>query len=214
VQGRCNLDNQSSPTFKWACLSTAIVFGLIILYLIVDLKRDVTDSLQAAQQAVTKANDALETVNGELPTIVGEVKKGTETLSGLAEDVKLLKSVVGIEKNDRGLRGLASYADEIEQILAEATEGKDAKMKIESVIGSSLKDVESAGEFLVGLNKEIVLILALAKSKEEVLWRICHSGLPRRKPFYIQFADEEPVLLEAFLRETHPESSELPQYAR
>ena len=198
--------------FKWACLTTAIVFGLIALVLIYDLKRDVTDSLHSAQQAVGKANAALETVNGELPTIVGEVKKGTETLSGLAEDVKLLKSVVGIEKNDRGLRGLASYADQVEQALADATEGKDATIKIEAVIGSSLKDVESVNEFLVGLNKEIILILALAKSKEELLWRVCHSGLPRRKPFYIQFSDAEPVLLQVYIKEIHEASAALPEY--
>ena len=198
--------------FKWACLTAAIVFGVIALVLIYDLKRDVTDSLHSAQQAVGKANAALETVNGELPTIVGEVKKGTETLSGLAEDVKLLKSVVGIEKNDRGLRGLASYADQVEQALADATEGKDATIKIEAVIGSSLKDVESVNEFLVGLNKEIILILALAKSKEELLWRGCHRGFPGRKPVYIQFFDAEPVLLQVYIKEIHEASAALPEY--
>ncbi|MCA9136266.1 MAG: hypothetical protein KDB00_05895 [Planctomycetales bacterium] len=198
--------------FKWACLTTAIVFGLVVLYMIHDLKRDVTGSLQSAQQAVSKANVALETVNDKLPTIVDEVKKGTETLSGVAEDVKLLKSVAGISQNDRGLRGIANYVDEIQRALGDETEGKDATIKVEAVIGSSLKDVESAREFLVGLNKEAIYILAVAKSKEEALWRVCHGGLPRRAPYYIAFPNEEPVLLDTFIKQIHPESANLPDY--
>lgn len=198
--------------FKWACLANAIIFGLVVLYMIHDLKRDVTGSLESAQQAVSKANVALETVNGKLPTIVSEVKKGTETLSGLAEDVKLLKSVVGIEQDDRGLRGLANYADQVQRALGDATDGKDATIKVEAVIGKSLKDVESAGEFQVGLNKEVIYILAVAKSKEEVLWRVCHGSLPRRTPYYIAFPDAEPVLLDTFIRQIHPESAALPEY--
>ncbi len=198
--------------FKWACLAIATLFGAVVLYMIVDLKRDVTRSLDSAQSAVSEANTALGTVNEKLPTIVGEVKKGTEALSGLAEDVELLKSVMGIEKSDRGLRGLTRYADEIETVLHEATTGKNAMIKIEAFIGTSLKDVETVDEFLIGLNKEIVVILAVAKSKEEVLWRVCHSGVPRRKPFYIAIDDGEPVTLSEFIKSRHQESAGLPDY--
>lgn len=84
---------------------------------------------------------------------------------------------------------------------------------IEEVFGSGLKKTDTAEEFLVGLNKEMVaVILPLAKSKQEILYRACHSGPPRRKPFHIQFPDEEPVTLEEFIQRYHAESAELPPY--
>jgi hypothetical protein len=201
--------------FKWICLSLAVVFGLAILGLIYDLKQDVTASLTTAQAAVAKASDTVTTVNAQLPEIVTEVKKGTETLSDLAEDVALLKRVAGVENSssDRGVRGLVTYADDLQRMLAQETEGKEAVILIEEIFGSKLKQTATAEEFLIGLHKEMVtLILPLAKSKEEVLYRACTSSPPRRKPFYIQFPGEEPKLLEVFLREHHPASADLPEY--
>ncbi len=198
--------------FKWTCLIVASLFGIVILYVIVDLRRSVTQSIASAEQAVGQANNALATVNAELPTIVGEVKKGTTALSGLAEDVKLLKSVVGIEKNQRGLRGLATYADELQQTLAESFRDEKISMQIEAVFGKSLKVVETGEEFLVGLNKEMMIILALSKSKQEVLWRATHTGPPRRTPYWVQVGDDEPVRLDALLRQQHAESANLPEF--
>lgn len=201
--------------FKWICFSTALLFGIAVLALIYDLKQDVTSSLEAAHTAVTDANRAVATVNDKLPDIVTEVKKGTETLSALAEDVELIKSVAGIhsEQAERGMRSLATYADEIQKLLADQTADKGAVILIEEIFGSDLKQFDTAEEFLVGLNKEMVtLILPLAKSKQEILYRVSRSGPPRRKPFYIQFPDEEPVMLEEFIKQHHAESAELPPY--
>lgn len=205
-------DQEPSSIFRWACLASACVLASVVIYLIVDLKRDVTRSLSSAEQALSKANETLATVNRELPTIVGEVKKGTGTLSQVSEDIKLLKSVVGIEKNERGLRGLASYADEIQRVLLEYSDGKDAVILIEEVFGKDLKTVESAEEFLVGLNKEMVVILAVSKSKQEVLWRATRSGIPRRMPYFIQRGDEAPKKLSDVIRAMHEPSSVLPEY--
>lgn len=198
--------------FKWACLAAACIFAAIMIYLIVDLKQDVTRSIGSAETALVNANEALSTVNGKLPTIVEEVKRGTETLSQVAEDIKLMKSVVGIEKNDRGLRGLATYADEIQQVLVEFTDGKNAMILIEEVFGSDLKPVETAEEFLVGLNKEMVIILAVSKSKQEVLWRATRSGIPRRAPYYVQIGDTDPLLVSDVIRQNHEPSKLLSVY--
>ena len=206
--------NSSPGMFRWVALVAAVVFGIILLLLIWDLKRDVTASLGEAQATISQANAAVTVVNERLPEIVDEVKKGTETLSGVAEDVELIKSVAGIQGGqDRGVRSLAEYANELQQVLAEQTEGQEATILIEEIFGADLKEVESAEEFLVGLNKEMVgVILPLAKSKQEVLYRACYSSPPRRKPFYIQFGDGEPVTLEAFIKQHHPASAELPTY--
>ncbi len=201
--------------FKWTCLSAAILFGIVILWLVYDLKRDVTASIDTANVTVAEANDVMATVNAKLPEIISEVKKGTETLSDLAEDVELIKSVAGIrnDQKDRGLRGLANYANEIQKVLAESTAEKEAMILIEKIIGTDLKEVETAEEFLVGLSREMIaIILPIARSKQEILYRTCYSMPPRRKPYYIQFSDAEPISLEAFIREHHAESALLPNY--
>ena len=210
-----NLSQTGPSFFGWVCFGTAVIFGASIIWIIADLKQKVTASLETAQTAVTEANQAVATVNANLPEIVTEVKKGTETLSGLAEDVELIKSVAGMHSDqaDRGFRSLATYADEIQKVIAEHAADKNAVILIEKVFGSDLRKVEAVEEFLVGLNKEmIVLILPVAKSKQEILYRACHSAPPRRKPFYIQFPEAEPLTLEAFIRQHHKETAALPAY--
>ncbi len=198
--------------FKWTCLSIAVIFGVVLLVLLFDLKHDVTDSMETAKAALVDANEAVETVNERLPEIIGEVKSGTETLAALAEDVELIKSVAGLDagQSDRGVRGLATYADELQKVLSEKTAGKSVEVMKEKVIGKKLEVVESAEEFLVGLSKEMVTLVLLAKSKQEILDRACHTMRPRRTPFYLRFPDQEPVLLEEFLRANHLASAEMP----
>ncbi len=193
--------------FKWTCFSVASIFGVVLLILVVDLKRDVTASL-------TEANTTVTTVNEKLPEMLGEVKAGTETLAALAEDVELIKSLAGLdaEQSRQGFRGLATYADEIQKLLAEGTAGKEVQVMKERVIGRKLEVVDSMEEFLVGLSKEMVTLVLLAKSKQEILHRACHSGPPRRKPFYLRFPNEEPEPLEAFIKRHHPESAALPAF--
>ena len=173
-----------------------------------------TTSLDNAKKTVTKANETISTVNDRLPDILGEVKKGTETLSGLAEDVDLIKSVAGLDKQEskRGLRDIADYADAIQDVLRTNMEGKKATVWIEEIFGSDLKEVETFDEFLVGLNKEMLLAMVSAKSKQEVLYRASHSGPPRRKPFFIKIEDGEPQRIDDYLREQHPPSAELPAF--
>lgn len=186
--------------FKWTCLVVAVLFGMLILVLVWDVKRD--------------ADESLAVINEQLPEMMVEVKAATQTLAGLAEDVELIKSLAGIsaEQSKQGFRGLATYADEIQRVLVEQTEGKDVQVLREKVLGKKLEVVESMEEFLVGLSKEMVTLVLLAKSKQEILHKASHSAPPRRKPFYLQFPGEEPVRMDDFLREHHAESAELPAY--
>lgn len=212
MSGDTPLPRSVSP-FQWACLAAAILFGLTILWMIYDLKREVQRSLTAAGEATELGKEAMNTVNEQLPEMVVEVKKGTKTLAELSEDVKLIKSVTGVEnENQRGLRGLAVYANEVQKFLAEQTEEKQAVILAEELIGSDLKQHSTMEEFLVALNREMVVILPLAKSRQEILWRLAHSGPPRRLPFHLKFPDQEPVKLEDYIRQHHPTSGELPVY--
>ncbi len=213
-------DSSSKPLsitshFKWICYGTAVLFGVAVLGLVYDLKTDVTSSLDTAQVAITEANQAVATLNEKLPEILAEVQGGTETLSGLAEDVELIKSVAGIHSDQagRGVRSLITYADEIQKVLAREAADKGAVIMIEEIFGSDLKKIETVEEFLVGLNKEMIaIVLPFAKSKQEILYRACRSGPPRRKPFYIKFPESDPVGLEEFIKKHHIESATLPPY--
>lgn len=201
--------------FKWICFAAGLIVSLIALILLYQIKVDVAQKLESAKLTIDKSNQTLTTVNQKLPEIVAEIKKGTAALSDLAEDVELIKSVAGIDNDEpsRGIRSLAVYANEIQKRLASGTEGKDAIIMIEEIIGSDLKRVESVEEFLVGLNREMVsIILPLAKSKQEILYRATHSGPPRRKPFYLKFGDDEPVPLQEWIEKNHPESADLPNF--
>ena len=209
------IDTKESGMFKWVCFAAAAAIGIAVLVLLYDLKTDLTASIESTQSTVDKANEAVATVNQKLPEIVEEVKKGTKTLSELAEDVELIKSVAGIQNDEagRGIRALATYADEIQQVIARETEGKNAVILKEELFGSDLAHYNMAEEFLVGLHKEMIsIVLPIAKSKQEILYRACYSGPPRRVPFHIQVGDAEPVTLEAFIKQHHAESAALPAY--
>jgi hypothetical protein len=214
VQPSSNLTSQDSY-FNWICYATAAVFGVAVLALIYDLKSEVTVSLDSAQMAITEANQAIGIVNEKLPDIVAAVNRGSETLSGLAEDVELIKSVAGIrgDQTDQGFRSLLNYADEIQKVLAQEGADKGAVILVEEIFGTDLKQVETVDEFIVGLSKEMVgIILPLSKSKQEILYRTSHSAPPRRKPFFIQFPETDPVSVEAFIKKHHSETRALPDY--
>ncbi len=200
--------------FKWTALSIATLFGIVLLWMITDFKQRILVSMEKAEATLDNAKRSVDNVNSKLPAILVEVKQTSQTLARVADDVELMKRVAGIdhESQDRGVRGFALYADELQQILNEQAVAHPAKILKEEVVGSDLKVVETLEEFLVGLSKEmIVAILPVSKSRQEILYRVCHSGV-RRVPFYIQIEDAEPVLLEEFVKEHHAASRELPEF--
>lgn len=206
--------SEQRDRFRWICLGMACLFGVILLWMISDFKRRMIASVSRADLALKKVNESVEEVNNNLPEVIGEIRKTSNTLSRVADDVELLKSVAGVsnENVDRGFRGLAIYADEIQQLLADHAEGQDAHILVEEVIGSDLRVVETVAEFLVGLNREMIAaILPLSKSRQEVLYRATRSSF-RRKPYYIQFGTADPIPLEEYLREHHAPSRDLPAF--
>jgi hypothetical protein len=200
--------------FKWVCLLTAIVVSAIGLLLLADLKRDAAAAIEKADQLMEReAKPALTNVNEHLPQFLAEMKKVSATLGELSEDVRLIKSIAGVNPDaaSRGVRSLLEYANDLQQFLEAEAANRNAVILIESVVGSDLTHKDTVEEFLVGLSKEMTLILAAAKSKQEVLYRATYSGI-RRKPFYIKFPDSEPEPLQAWIRSNHPESSDLPEF--
>ena len=207
-------ESQRLELFKWICLGVAVAFAVLLLWMIADFKRKMVAALDKAEATVGKVQESVEKVDSRMPVVLEEIQNTSHTLSRVADDVELLKRVAGInnENEERGFRGLAVYADDLQQFLVAECEGKEAQILVEEIIGSDLKVVETVTEFLVGVNKEmIVVVLPLAKSREEILYRICHSAV-RRKPYFLQFAGSDPVELESYIREHHPASRDLPVY--
>jgi hypothetical protein len=200
--------------FKWVCLLTAIIVSAIGLLLLADLKRDATAAIQKADQLMElEAKPALTNVNQHLPQFLAEMQKVSATLGELSEDVRLIKSIAGInsESASRGVRSLLEYANDLQRFLDAEAANRNAVILVESVVGSDLSQKDTVEEFLVGLSKEMTVILAAAKSKQEVLHRATHSGI-RRKPFYIKFPDSEPEPLQAWIKSKHAESANLPAF--
>jgi hypothetical protein len=201
--------------FKWICLLSAIGVSAIGLWMLADLKRDAQAALQKADALVEQeAKPALANVNEHLPQFLAEIEKVSATLGELSEDVRLIKSVVGINTDaaSRGVRSLMEYANSLQRFLDAEAGDRSAVILVESVVGSELTKRDTLEEFLVGLSKEMTIILAAAKSKQEVLYRSTTSGI-RRKPFYIQFPNSEPEPLEAWIRARHTESAALAAFA-
>jgi hypothetical protein len=200
--------------FKWVCLLAALAVSAVGLWMLANLKRDAQAAIQKADALMEReAKPALANVNEHLPQFLAEMQKVSATLGELSEDVRLIKSVVGIDPDaaSRGVRSLMEYANDLQQFLDAEAGNRNAVILVENVVGSGLSEKDTLEEFLVGLSKEMTVILAAAKSKQEVLYRSTYSGI-RRKPFYIQFPDSEPEPLEAWIRARHAASGALPAF--
>lgn len=207
-------DPRGSNMFKWVCLLAAIAISAIGLFLLADLKRDAEAAIQKADQLVEReAKPALTNLNEHLPQFLAEMQKVSATLGELSEDVRLIKSIVGINSDaaSHGVRSLMEYANDLQRFLDAEAANRNAVVLVENVVGSELTQKDTVEEFLVGLSKEMTVILAASKPKQEVLYRATYSSI-RRKPFYIKFPDSEPEPLEAWIRSTHAESSGLPAF--
>ena len=73
-----------------------MIFGASIIWIIADLKQEVTASLETVQTAVTEANQAVATVNANLPEIVTEVKKGTGVQTELDKKQSQVLRTLGV----------------------------------------------------------------------------------------------------------------------
>lgn len=187
--------------FKWACLIAGLAFGCVIVTLLFSLS-------SKADLALTQSNEALATVNDNLPEMVGEVRKITHTLSVLSDDVNALKRLSGIESQARE-EGLVGHADAILELLQQQGSGS-VLVGVKKTFGSGLKDLVPLEEFIVGARREASILVFRAKSRQEVLHRLTHSW--SRKPFWLQFDGGEAIELEAWVRENHPESADLPVF--
>ena len=153
-----------SPTppraLQWVYHALAIVALVVLIFLLNDLRR-----------AFHRTGD---TVNEHLPEILEKTRTSTETLARLSEDIRQLRDLAGAT----GPRDatLAKYADEL---LDRVEAAADARIGVEAIIGSSLKDARPAKEWTAEARKEAVYLAFAAASREELLTRLTQTKFGR-----------------------------------
>jgi hypothetical protein len=200
--------------FKWTCLAVAVVFLAVLGWLVNDIRLEVRRSAQMVHSAgatvnqqlpaiVDKTRQTTDTLAERLPEIVDKVRTTTETLAELAEDIRQLKELAGVTNVPRD-KNLVAYATSVLDFI-EASGGTVGVKK--TFGGSGLKNPTPAKEWTVGARKEAVLLTILVTSKTEFLTRLTRNKF--RSPWYIEFADNDPLTLLDWLKANHPATREL-----
>ena len=199
--------------FKWLCLLVAIVFLVVLGWMVNDIRLQVRGSVQTVQTAgatinkelpsiVEKSKKSTDVIAEHLPEIVDKTRQTTETLAELAQDIRQLKELAGVSSTARD-KTLVAFADSV----LDAIERSGGKVGLKKTFGNGLKSELPAKEWVVGARKEALLLTVLAKSKGELLERLTHNKFG--SAWYLQMADAEPVTLLDWLRQQHPASREL-----
>ena len=172
--------------FKWACLMVTIVVVLGLGWVVNDLRVELKHTSQA--------------VNEHLPKILENVKQSTETLAALSEDIKQLRDLAGASGTPRD-RSLAAYADS----LLDFIELREAQIGLtKKVMGNGLKSTLPSKEWVAAARREALWLTFRAKSRDELLERLCENKFGSR--WYIQFDDADPLPLIDWLKAHHPDT--------
>jgi hypothetical protein len=200
--------------FKWLCLAVAVIFLVVLGWMVNDIRLQVRQSSQMVQDTgrtvnehlpiiVEKSRASTDLVAEHLPTIVEKTCATTETLAELTEDIRQLKELLGVAHTARD-QNLVAYADSVLKSI-EASGGTMGLKK--SLGGSGLKHPVPAREWAVGARKEAVYLTVVAKSKKELVTRLANNWLG--SPWYIQVEGKDPVKLLDWLKLHHAATEEL-----
>jgi hypothetical protein len=143
-----------------------------------------------------------QTVNRDLPVILANTRKSTETLAEVSGDIKELRDLAGVDDAPRD-KTLVTYADSVLDLVESQD---DAQIGVEKLIGKSLSDPVPAKQWVAGARKEAVWLTFRAKSRAELLDRLTQSKFG--SDWQIQFGDEQPESLRSWLVEHHPPTAE------
>jgi hypothetical protein len=174
---------------NWIYHALAIIALVILIFLLNDLRREF--------------HRTGETVNRHLPEILEKTRTSTDTLSRLSEDIRQLRDLAGAT-NARDAT-LAKYAD---QLLDRVEAAADARIGVEAIIGSGLKDARPAKEWTADARKEAVYLTFAAASRQELLERLTKTKLGR--DWLIQEGQSPPVRLIDWLNAKVPQKTTRP----
>jgi hypothetical protein len=217
--------------FKWVCLGVAAVFLTAAGWMLNDIRlqvrkstgivetagesvnenlpaileksRQTTDTVSKnLPEVVAKAKASTEALAKNLPRVVERVDRTTEVLADLAEDVRLLKELAGVNTAVRD-KSLVAYANSV----LKKVETSGGVIGLRKAFGAGLKNTRPAAEWVVGARREALFLSLLVKSKKEMLTRLAKNKFGSH--WYIQVPDQAPVTLLDWLKENHPESKDL-----
>ncbi|MCA9116394.1 MAG: hypothetical protein KDA79_15015 [Planctomycetaceae bacterium] len=186
-------DTPASSTSGSSPLRMAIAVGVVLLvgmicWMLNDLRLALRESTAMLQDS--------------LPQILENTRQSTETLASLSDDLKQLRDLAGSSTVPRD-RSLVRFADGI----LDRVEQSGGQIGVNKLIGSGLKNVVPAAEWVTGARKEALWLTFRARSRRELLDRLCHSGFG--SPWQIQFDEDKPQPLEDWLAAQDPEIAEL-----
>jgi hypothetical protein len=169
---------------KWLSFALAVLVVALLLAMLNDLR------LQVRRVTVT--------VNQKLPEILEKTRTSADTLAQVSNDIKGLRDLAGVPPGVHD-EGLVKYADGVLDLI----EASGGTVGTKALLGKGLKDPIPAGEWAAGARKEALWLTFRAKSRHELLTRLCETKFG--SAWQIQLpGGGEPVPLEQWVKANHP----------
>ncbi len=168
--------------FRWSCLGLAALVSGAMLWMVNDVRLEMK---QAAQ-----------TANENLPLILERTKRSSETLMVLSDDIRQLRNLSGAADVARD-KQMTVFADQV----LDAIRDSDAQIGLmPKLIGSKLKELQPAEEWVAGARKEALWLLVRTKTKSDMLEKLCKNIYG--SDWYIQMEGAEPEKLRDWINRT------------
>lgn len=217
--------------FKWVCLGVAAGFLAVFLWMVNDLRlqvrataervrtvsdrvtedlpplvertRETTGVLSASlPKVVERVNHSTEVVAANLPKTIEQVNRTTEVVAELAEDIRQLKELLGVQATVRD-KSLVAYANN-SLTLVEKSGGTIGTKK---VVGKGLKGTRPAAEWAASARKEAFFLALLGRSRKELLHSLTRTKLGAA--WMIELPGKEPLPLLDWLKANDPETRKI-----
>ncbi|HUS64622.1 MAG TPA: hypothetical protein VMZ28_08780 [Kofleriaceae bacterium] len=174
-----------SRVFRWSCLGLGGIVAGALLWML----NDVRGELKRTNAVVAQ----------QLPTILENVKQGTQTLAQVSKDIDNLRNLLGAgAPRDRSM---VMYADEILDYL----DKQPGQIGLSKLVGKGLKDLVPVAEWVTAARKEALWLTFRAASKAELAERLAKNRYG--SDWYYAPPTGEPVKLAELIQRMPPGSS-------
>jgi hypothetical protein len=199
--------------FKWLCFGLGVVFVVVSLWMLNDIRLKVRETAQKIDTAgemvneslppiVAKTRESADVVAANLPEVVGRTRTTTEVLAELASDIRQLKNLAGASDSPRD-KNLVAYADD----LLKTVEKAGGVIGVSKNVGRGLKNTVPVKEWVTGARREALLLMLLVRSKKEMATRLATTNLGFN--WWIETPGRAPEKLVDWMKANHPETRDL-----
>jgi hypothetical protein len=200
--------------FKWSCLAVAVVFLIVLAWMVNDVRLEIRRSTQLIQATGQTVNEQLptivdktkmttDTLTEHLPEIVEKTRTTVDTVSELAGDIHQLRELL-VGTHAPKDTNLVTYANSVLKSI-EASEGKIGLKKLPP--GKGLKNPLPAREWAAGARLEAVFLTIVVKSKKELVTRLGKNKFGFH--WYMEVGGSEAITLLDWLKENHAETKDV-----